>query len=217
MSSKDTNPKDAVGIKKVPFSVLCWNVMAEVAVGMAEGALKYGRHNYRRAGIRESVYFDATLRHLVAYMEGEDIDAESGMSHLTKAMCSLMVWRDAKSRDVATDDRPPKTLGFFGPLNDRVAALVDKYKDKQVTHVTQELLDEQAREQLHQEREQAAPAEATLREDQQSVSTGDGGSLVLGSDVRLMDRVQVDRVPAELDVHFSGFEPDAATLAQRAA
>ncbi|SVD92517.1 uncharacterized protein METZ01_LOCUS445371, partial [marine metagenome] len=29
-----------------------------------EGAIKYGRHNYRIAGVRASVYIDATIGHL---------------------------------------------------------------------------------------------------------------------------------------------------------
>ncbi|MFN7882785.1 MAG: dATP/dGTP diphosphohydrolase domain-containing protein, partial [bacterium] len=48
---KLTNPKDAVGTKKVSFSVLPWRVLVNVALAMMEGALKYGRHNYRAAGV----------------------------------------------------------------------------------------------------------------------------------------------------------------------
>ena len=53
-TEKPTNPKDAVGIKKTPFSVLPTPVLVEAALGMAEGALKYGRHNYRAIGVRTS-------------------------------------------------------------------------------------------------------------------------------------------------------------------
>ncbi len=109
MTSKDTNPKDAVGVKKwrqyctVPATVL-W----EVGVGMLEGARKYGRHNYRVAGVRASVYVDAAKGHIDQWWEGEDIDKDSGLSHVTKAICSLVVLRDAMIQDMLTDDRPPK-------------------------------------------------------------------------------------------------------------
>lgn len=108
---KDTNPKDAVGIKKwrqltvVPFTVI-W----EIAVGLLEGARKYGRHNYRVSKVRASVYVDAAMAgHLMPWWEGEDIDEESGLNHITKAICSLVVLRDAMIQGMWVDDRPPKT------------------------------------------------------------------------------------------------------------
>ena len=59
---KDTNPKDAVGVTKAPLSVLPMQVVYEAALGMYEGALKYGAFNYRVAGVRASVYYDAIER-----------------------------------------------------------------------------------------------------------------------------------------------------------
>src|ERR1035438_3531894 len=82
---KDSNPKDSIGIKKVALSCVSAPVLMEMALGMQEGAMKYGRHNYRVIGVRASVYYDATMRHLMAYWEGEDIDPDSGLSHLSKA------------------------------------------------------------------------------------------------------------------------------------
>lgn len=76
---KETNPKISVGVAKVPFSTLPTQVMAEVGLAMMEGALKYGRHNYRKAGCRASVYYDAAMRHLTSYWEGQDIDPDSGL------------------------------------------------------------------------------------------------------------------------------------------
>ena len=64
MNTKDTNPKDAIGVKKLAYSMLPWRALTGVALAMQEGALKYRRHNYRVAGVRASVYFDACLRHV---------------------------------------------------------------------------------------------------------------------------------------------------------
>lgn len=105
--AKDTNPKDAVGIRKPPLSTVSSLVMQEIGVAMAEGARKYGRHNYRVVGVRASVYYDATLRHLMSWFEGEDVDPGSGLSHVTKALASLIVLRDAMICGKLTDDRPP--------------------------------------------------------------------------------------------------------------
>ena len=108
-TDKLSNPKDAIGVKKwrqlvsIPMTVL-W----EVGVGMLEGAMKYRRHNYRVAGVRASVYVDAAMGHIMQWWEGEDVDKDSGLSHVTKAICSLVVLRDAMIQDMLNDDRPPK-------------------------------------------------------------------------------------------------------------
>lgn len=127
---KDTNPKDAVGITKVPWSTLPSQVLGECGVAMLEGALKYGRHNYRVAGVRASVYYDAAVaRHLAAWWEGEDIDPDSGLSHITKAIVSLMVLRDSMLQGNWVDDRPPPVAdtGWVAKLNEKVKALLAKY------------------------------------------------------------------------------------------
>lgn len=109
LSSKDTNPKDAVGTKKWrQYCVVPKTVIWELGVALLEGARKYGRHNYRVAGVRASVYLDAANGHMDQWWEGEDVDEDSGISHLTKAIASLTVLRDAMIRGKMVDDRPPK-------------------------------------------------------------------------------------------------------------
>ncbi|HEY7823730.1 MAG TPA: dATP/dGTP diphosphohydrolase domain-containing protein [Acidimicrobiia bacterium] len=142
MTSKDTNPKDAIGTAKWrQFFVVPRQVLWEVGVGMLEGALKYGRHNYRGAGVRASVYCDAALGHIEQFIEGEDIDRDSGLSHVTKAICSLVVLRDAMLNDFWTDDRPPKIKDLDG-LRDRLQELVaenfDRHADKNPHHYSHE-------------------------------------------------------------------------------
>ena len=128
MATKDTNPKDSVGIKKVPFSTIPSEVMAEIGLAMMEGARKYGRHNYRVVGVRASVYYDALFRHMTAWWEGEDIDPDSGLSHVTKALSTLTVLRDAMLNNKLTDDRPPSLKdGWVGQLNEKAARIIDQY------------------------------------------------------------------------------------------
>lgn len=128
LTQKPTNPKDAIGITKMPMSCLPATVMAEVSLGMMEGALKYGRHNYRVIGVRASVYYDAALRHLMAWWEGEDLDPDSGLNHVVKAIASLVVIRDAMIQGKFSDDRPPKApSGFFATLNAVAKKLLEKF------------------------------------------------------------------------------------------
>lgn len=134
---KDTNPKDAVGVRKVPLSTLPWRVLWRVALAMLEGACKYGRHNYRAAGVRASVYFDAVVsRHLGAWWEGEDIDAESGLSHIDKAIAGLMVMRDSMLEGNFVDDRPPSTANEMAELNRLAGEIIDRHADKAPRHYT---------------------------------------------------------------------------------
>lgn len=127
--TKESNPKDACGTKKVQMSVVPAEVSLEVAVALTEGARKYGRHNYREIGIRASVYYDATLRHIFSFWEGEDIDPDSGLSHITKAITSLFVLRDAMINEKWTDDRPPriKDRNFMARFNKLTENLIEKY------------------------------------------------------------------------------------------
>ena len=137
MQEKPSNPKDVIGIRKVPFSVLPTPVLWEASLGMMEGALKYGRHNYRAIGVRSSVYYDATQRHLTDWWEGQDIDPASKLHHISKAISSLMVLRDAQIRGMAEDDRPPATdPTFLEEMNKRASELVDIHADKNPKHYT---------------------------------------------------------------------------------
>ncbi len=110
LSRKDTNPKDAVGTKKWrQYCTVPTTIIWELGVAMLEGARKYGRHNYRIAGVRASVYVDAAKGHIDQWWEGEDTDEESKLNHIIKAIASLAVLRDAMIHDKWVDDRPPKT------------------------------------------------------------------------------------------------------------
>ena len=136
MIQKDTNPKDSVGIKKVPISTVPSTVLAELGLAMLEGARKYGRHNYRVAGVRASVYMDAVFRHMHQWWEGQDIDPDSGLSHITKAIASLVVLRDSMINDNWIDDRPPSIdENFWILMNKKAAEIIDRYNDAKDAYI----------------------------------------------------------------------------------
>lgn len=125
---KGTNPKDAIGIRKASMSCIPAPFLMALGTAMAEGAMKYGRHNYRIAGVRVSVYYDALMRHMTAYWEGEDIDPESGEHHMIKAAACIAVMYDSFRYGNLKDDRPPKHIdGWQKQHNEAVAALLAKY------------------------------------------------------------------------------------------
>lgn len=123
------NPKHYAGQKKIPFGDIPAIVLAELGVAMHEGARKYGAFNWRRDAILSSDYYSAAMRHLFQWFElGEDADADSGISHITKAIACLTVLRDAQINGMVKDDRPPNVHG------DRWYCLQDKVRELQEKH-----------------------------------------------------------------------------------
>lgn len=68
------------------------------------GAKKYSAHNWRK-GMPMSRGFNALVRHLTAYMYGEDKDPESGESHLAHAACCLKMMQHTEKHHKELDDR----------------------------------------------------------------------------------------------------------------
>lgn len=129
-TTKETNPKDAVGVRKVPFHVVPHRVIANVGLALLEGARKYGSYNWRAAGVRASVYFDAANRHLADWWEGVDIDPDSGLSHVDKAIASLTVLRDSMMQGNWVDDRPIRAeQGWVEAANAKASEIIERYPD----------------------------------------------------------------------------------------
>lgn len=103
---KPSNPKDVIGSTKPPLSCIPTGPLYEVGAAMLDGSAKYGRHNWRVIGVRSSVYYDAALRHLMKWWEGEELDADSGCHHLAHAVACCLIVRDAANLGQLTDDRP---------------------------------------------------------------------------------------------------------------
>lgn len=104
---KDTNPKEAIGDKKVPLWLLSPIAKAEWAQAQFVGQVKYGAWNWRVAGVRASTYLSAIERHLDAYKSGEDSDPVDGTNHFGNIMACCAIMIDAKVSGKLTDDRPP--------------------------------------------------------------------------------------------------------------
>lgn len=137
-TTKLSNPKDIIGSSKLALH--CWPSTATAmgSLGLLVGALCYGRSNWRVAGVRASIYFDACNRHMNAWFEGEDNDPDSGVPHLAHALACLAILVDAKAADKLVDDRmvPGGYRKLITELTPHVNRLKELFKDKNPKHYT---------------------------------------------------------------------------------
>ena len=101
----DDNPKTAYGEAKPKLSDTPTVGMREMGRVFTGGAEKYGRFNWRDHAVSATVYYDAAQRHLMAWFEGQDIDPESGISHLAHVMACCNILLDAQGCGKLNDNR----------------------------------------------------------------------------------------------------------------
>lgn len=133
---KATNPKDSIAGDKLPLHL--WPTTATIygCLGLLDGEHKYGRSNFRHIGVLASVYYDALLRHMGAWFEGEDVDPDSGLPHLCHALACLAILVEAVVGDKLEDDRmyPTEYRKLVQLATPHVARLREKYKDRNPKH-----------------------------------------------------------------------------------
>lgn len=104
------DPKREAGATKTPLGLIPPVAMEEQAWVHKLGADKYGAWNWRETQVLASTYINATLRHLNSWRSGEDIDPESGRSHLGHIMANAAILLDAMKYGTLDDDRPKHPL-----------------------------------------------------------------------------------------------------------
>lgn len=89
---------------KPQMALLSPVAMEEIAKVLTFGAKKYGDNNWR-GGFAWTRVAHCLLRHIFAWLRGEDKDAESGLSHLAHAGCNIMFLLEFEYYKVGKDDR----------------------------------------------------------------------------------------------------------------
>lgn len=133
-----SNPKDAIGSDKLPLHLWPNTATALGCIGMLNGMLKYGRSNFRVAGVRASIYIDAAKRHLNAWFEGEECDKDDGVPHLAAALSCIAIIVDARAAGKLNDDRMVSGgyAKLVAELTPHVKRLKDLHKDRAPKHYT---------------------------------------------------------------------------------
>ena len=78
---------------------------AVLGLGADCPAKAYGRWNWRSAPVEAETYVAAIEQHLLRWRSGEEIDDQTGVSHLVSAAAGLAILRDAQDAGTLIDNR----------------------------------------------------------------------------------------------------------------
>ena len=122
---KPANPKEAFGDKKVPLHLCPPAASAQMAIGLREGAIKYGAWNFREIPIELMTYIGAIKRHCDALLEGEWTDPDDiilpdgtlvdwieNKDHIAGILASAGIIADAHAFGNLVDNRPLANKGY---------------------------------------------------------------------------------------------------------
>lgn len=92
---------------KAPIALIPPECIEEIARVFGMGAKKYGENNWRidLHNTSFSRTYSSIQRHLNAFWKGENIDPESGLSHLAHAATQIMILMIQNTNGKEMDDR----------------------------------------------------------------------------------------------------------------
>lgn len=101
------DPKGPEGAAKPQLQLIPPVFEVELSKVMQLGAAKYGPWNWRQNEVEIMTYLGAMKRHIAQLLDGEDIDPESGASHLAHVAAGCAIILDATKHGTLVDNRPP--------------------------------------------------------------------------------------------------------------
>lgn len=129
MNRPDTNPKSIVGVRKPSMHAVPATAMVHLGRAMADGERKYGLMNWRQHPVAATVYYDAALRHLMAWFDGREANApDSDVPHLAHVMACCAILLDAGEQGNMVDDRPENPGRVVEVLRELTSNFVEKAK-----------------------------------------------------------------------------------------
>jgi hypothetical protein len=123
---RTVNPKDVIG-KRKPLLHLCPPILQVwVSEVFRFSAPKYGPYNWRQQAVTQSVYLDATFRHLLALADGQQYDVESGLPHEAHIAANMAILLDAASMGKIKYD----THEYPAGMTSEIIAALTHYKEE---------------------------------------------------------------------------------------
>lgn len=74
---------------KLKWSLVSWKALEPLVQVLMFGAEKYDDHNWKK-GLKYTETCESLQRHLNSFIEGEDNDKESKLSHVGHILCNAM-------------------------------------------------------------------------------------------------------------------------------
>ena len=107
MKNKTKSSKGSIRYNKgkPEMSQLSPEFLLDLADVMTQGEGKYPKYNWTK-GSNYSTAFDSCMRHLLKFQNGENMDDETGKSHILHAACNLMFLYHSFKHHKDLDDRP---------------------------------------------------------------------------------------------------------------
>jgi hypothetical protein len=136
----DTNPKKQFGVQSIPLSM--WSSLGSAygALAFYNGAGKYGKANYANTPVEASIYIDGAMRHLAAWVAGEEFDPKDGVPNLGGVLANVAIILEARAAGTLIDDRC-KQSGYLKEreaLSSIVKHLNELHEGKNPKHYTME-------------------------------------------------------------------------------
>jgi hypothetical protein len=105
ITAVDLNKAKTDDSGKPPLATLPWKALRKVSRVQAYGHKKYGDfYNYKK-GMEVTRQLGCAVRHIADYLDGIDLDKESGESHLAHAACRLLFALENIEDGTLKDDR----------------------------------------------------------------------------------------------------------------
>lgn len=105
--SKDEKKALRYNDGKIDWSLVDFRSLEPMVKVLMYGAKKYEIDNWKKGQDLKSLS-SCLMRHLVAFMDGEDNDLESGESHLGHILCNAMIMVHSQANHKWTDNRSGK-------------------------------------------------------------------------------------------------------------
>ena len=87
--AESKNKADRKNEGKKQWSLVDFKALEPMVDVLEFGAKKYAPNNWKKGLLTKGIC-ESMLRHLLAYMNGEDVDQESGISHIGHIQCNAM-------------------------------------------------------------------------------------------------------------------------------
>jgi hypothetical protein len=93
---------------KLSWSMVDFDSLEGLVRVLEYGAKKYSKDNWKK-GMPVTQVSESLMRHLFAFLRGEDVDPESGCRHISHVMCNAMFLEYILREKPHYDDRKPTT------------------------------------------------------------------------------------------------------------